>query len=418
MVRVWMMGSEGRQGGDGKRLLVYAPVPLYQSDNGFLLEDQACNGIRLWAENFDKVSIMMPVEAGPAPANWVPIEAIGPNLERVEIVPLPTAYRPDQFLRHLRATRRIIRAQIDKADYLSFSIGGLFGDWGSVSCYEAWRKGRPYAVWTDRVESEVIRRTAHAGHWRKRLRARLTHRPMFQLEKFLIRRAALGLFHGRETFDTYAPFCQRPEVVHDIHLKKSEHIPPDRLAAKRSAVTDGPLKILYLGRADPMKGPLDWVEVLETVARAGVAFEACWLGEGPELAAMQARVRAAGLQDHVEFPGFVRDRQAVLDRLRAAHVFLFCHKTPESPRCLIEALVSGTPIIGYDGPFARDLIADGQGGLLSPVGDTGTLAGNVAGLGRDRDRLAEMIGAAARAGSIFDDEGVFAHRSELIRRYL
>ena len=42
----------------------------------------------------------------------------------------------------------------------------------------------------------------------------------------------------------------------------------------------------------------------------------------------------------VALPGFIRDRSAILKVLREAQVFVFCHKTPESPRNLIEALVS------------------------------------------------------------------------------
>ena len=42
-------------------LLIYAPVPLYRAaDGGWLVEAQACNGLRLWAENFARVIVMMP----------------------------------------------------------------------------------------------------------------------------------------------------------------------------------------------------------------------------------------------------------------------------------------------------------------------------------------------------------------------
>ncbi len=403
---------------NNKSLLIYAPVPLYHSEAGLLLEDQACNGLRLWAENFEKVYVLMPVMYGTPPASWCPIQAVGDNLNRIEIIPLPTAYRPDQFFRHYFSTRRLIRDHIGKADYLSFSIGGLFGDWGSVACFQAHRMGRPYAVWTDRVESEVVRRLADVGHWRKRLRARLTHRPMAWLEKFLIRRAALGLFHGKETFDTYAPYCRKPEIVHDIHINKSEHISPQALNLKVGSANQGPLKIAYVGRADAMKGSLEWAEVLKKLAQFGVDFKACWLGEGPELLLMKKQIKVAGLQDRVELPGYTNDRKMILNRLRDAHIFLFCHKTPESPRCLIEALVSGTPIVGYDGAFAQDLISGGDGGLLSDLGDTSELSRNVEDLNRNRDKLAAMIAAAAKAGAKFDDESVFRHRSELIYRYL
>ena len=134
---------------DGETLLIYAPVPLHRAggrpDGALTLEGQACNGLRLWAENFGRVISMMPLAEGPPPPDWVPLTEVGPSLERIRIEPMPVAWRPDRFLRALPAARRRIRALIDEADYLSFSIGGLFGDWGSVACVEARRMGRPVA---------------------------------------------------------------------------------------------------------------------------------------------------------------------------------------------------------------------------------------------------------------------------------
>lgn len=406
------MGETRRTG----KLLIYAPVPLFRSEeHGFLQEDQACNGLRLWAENFERVSVMMPVAEGPPPDSWVPLETVGPNLDRIDLIPLPEAYRPDRFLRQLPKTAPLIKAEIEKAEYLSFSIGGLFGDWGSVACVLAHRMGRDYAVWTDRVESEVVRRLAHEGHWRQRLRSRLTHRPMAWLERYLIRRAALGLFHGKETFDFYAPYCRNPQIVHDIHIKKSEHITDDQLAAKREAALTGPLKIFYAGRMDPMKGPLDWLAVLQRCAEAGVDFQATWLGDGQLLADMKAAVEKRGLSGRVSLPGFVSDRQRVLRGMQSSQIFLFCHKTPESPRCLIEALALSAPIVGYDSAFAHDLIEKEQGGRLVAPNDTEALAQEVIRLAEDRVSLAELIGRAAKSGAPFNDEDVFEHRSEIIK---
>jgi hypothetical protein len=51
----------------------------------------------------------------------------------------------------------------------------------------------------------------------------------------------------------------------------------------------------------------------------------------------------------------------LLAELRRAHVFVFTHVTPESPRCLLEALVSGSPIVGYKSAFAEE-VTTGRGG--------------------------------------------------------
>ncbi len=398
-------------------LLIYAPVPLHQQGDRLFVERQAANGLRLWADHFSHVTAMMPLSSDPVPTGWVPLDQVK-GIDRVTVEPLPMAYRPDRYLRARGAVRTRISGLIDRAQYLTFAIGGLFGDWGAEACLLAAARGRRFAVWTDRVESEVVRNQIAAARGRARLRARLTHRPMARLERKVIAKAALGLFHGKETFDTYAPFCANPQIVHDIHIAPQDHIQPDQLAEKRAAVGQGPLRLFYAGRADPMKGPLDWVAVLAELRARGVAFHATWLGEGPELEGMRARIAAQGLQDVVELPGFLDSRAAVMAAYRAAHLFLFCHKTPESPRCLIEALASGTPIIGYQGAYARDLISTHQGGALVPMGDVAGLASWVAQLAQDRAALADLIGRAAADGAPFTDQEVFRHRSDLIKTYL
>jgi colanic acid/amylovoran biosynthesis glycosyltransferase len=114
----------------------------------------------------------------------------------------------------------------------------------------------------------------------------------------------------------------------------------------------------------------------------------------------------------------MRDRAAVLNALRQAHLFVFCHKTPESPRNLIEALVSGTPLVGYNSAFPQDLISENGGGQLSAKDDVNALVASVLRLAADRRHLADLIQRAAMDGAAFSDVAVFKHRSDLIRTHL
>ena len=126
-------------------------------------------GLRRWAENFDHISVMMPVRDETTPEGWSKPDEGNRLPENMSLDLLPTAYRPDHFLRRYSETRRRIEALIDRNDYLSFSIGGLFGDWGAVGGFAAKAKKRPFAVWADRVESEVTRRNRTEGAFKRRL---------------------------------------------------------------------------------------------------------------------------------------------------------------------------------------------------------------------------------------------------------
>lgn len=398
-------------------LLLHLPAPLYKRADQFLLDDQACNGLRLWADHFGRLLVLCIVEEGSAPGSWVPLDRIGPALDRIEFVHLPSAWRPDKFLRALPATRRTIRAALGQVDLVGTTLGGAsFGDWGAVIAREACKMGLPFYIWTDRVEPEVIRHNARSASVLRRARIACEYPIMCRLERNLIARADLGLFHGRDTYDAYAPFCKNPQLVHDVHIDKADHVSPALLADKQAHT--GPLRIVYAGRADRMKGSDDWLDVLLALQRRKVPFHAQWLGDGPELQAMRARVAAGPLAGHVNLPGFISDRSHLQAALQQSDVLLFCHQTPESPRILIEALASGCPLIGYESAYPADLLSPHGGGILVPKGQIEGLAQVLADLSQDRGKLSDLISRAARAGAEFDDETVFAHRAAIIRANL
>jgi colanic acid/amylovoran biosynthesis glycosyltransferase len=97
---------------------------------------------------------------------------------------------------------------------------------------------------------------------------------------------------------------------------------------------------------------------------------------------------------------------------------VFCHVTPESPRCLLEALMSAVPLVGYWSAFAQDLVATEGGGEFVPIGDTEALAQAIARQALDAPLRRRNTEAARRSGLHFSDEAVFAHRSELIKAHL
>jgi glycosyltransferase involved in cell wall biosynthesis len=235
-----------------------------------------------------------------------------------------------------------------------------------------------------------------------------------------IRNAALGLFHGRTVYEAYAPYPAHAEVVHDVHLGPDNLIDADSLG-QRLACKSRPVELIYIGRVHPMKGPKHWIDVIEKVIRsvpAGCVVHATWYGGGALLDECRALVVGRGLSDSIRFPGPENRRDKLMSALRAADLFMFCHLTPESPRCLIEALMSGVPLLGFDSAYARDLVARHGGGEFVAVGDVSALAAAIVRLIADRDRREQLTRQAVQSGALYSDVAVFAHRSELVKRYL
>lgn len=404
-------------------LLLVLPVCMGQDARGLLFESQAANGIERWLENFPRIQVLCPVRAADElqaahSTVWKPVSEIA-NADRVKFVPLPfvTSYRA--YARISAQARSNIRQAIHESRYLSFALGGqLFGDWGAVACLEAKRLGRPYSVWTDAVQHKLCLTSGGGGNPMRWLKTRVRSRMLYSVERRCITGSSLGLFHGASCYVEYAPWCPTSYVVHDVHAKQSDAVNDEQLAEKCGRIASAnQLQIIYAGRADAIKGPFDWIAAMGQLRDRGVAFHATWLGDGPLLGEMKSEIARSGLGDMVSLPGFVSNRDELLAQLRAAHVLVFCHTTPESPRNLVEALISGCPIVGYHSDFAEELVADG-GGTFVKTGDINALVDRLASLNSNRQDLIAMTRQAATSGKRFNDVAVFQHRSDLIKKHL
>ena len=354
-------------------------------------------------DNFDVLTLACPIEDGPVPADFLPVDD-----PRIKVVALPAAHTPHRFAFEILKMHRSLAYVIDNSVYLHFAIGGLFGDWGSVCALIAHGKGRQFAVWTDRVESQVA---AHQARLRKGPK-RFYYTAIAYLEKFyereIIKRSALGLFHGMDCFEAYSPFSSNPHLVHNIHLGKESHSTDAELQERLRY--SGPLRIVYAGRAHSDKGIYDWIEALSELQSSGFEFRATWIGDGPELENVRRLVSQTSPSLPIRFVGSVEHANAIR-MLRSSDIFMFCHKTPESPRCLIEALICGLPFVGYDAPYPRNLIGKNGGGILVPQ-DPKTLACAVRSAAEQRK---ELTFKARMDGAHFDATSVFRHRSELMK---
>lgn len=404
-------------------LLLVLPVPFRVKDNRVLFESQACNGLERWGDNFDKVVVAAPVlpedlAERDKMMTWRDTATLT-DRDRFELVPLPWAYSLSKFLKTYRSTRTSLAALISRCRYLQFALGGLWGDWAAVAALEARQQNRSYAIHTDRVEHEVMLRSTQKASLIKRLKARFLAPLMAKYHQNIIRDCTLGLWHGNDCNRAYSRFCQNSYLIHNIHLKPSECISQEALIQKSDLVKDeNTLKICYAGRIEPMKAPLDWVKAISQARELGVNLQATWMGDGTLFARMKQLIVELKLEDCLHLSGLIRDRAQLLQQIRKSHLMLFTHITPESPRCLLESLVCGTPIIGYQSEFAQDLVKDYGGGQFVGVGDWQQLGTLIERLSQDRMLLAQLIQQAGRNGTRFNDESVFRDRSELIKKYL
>jgi phosphatidylinositol alpha-1,6-mannosyltransferase len=127
--------------------------------------------------------------------------------------------------------------------------------------------------------------------------------------------------------------------------------------------------------------------------RERVAGAQLWIvGEGDDVARLEASARALGIFDAVRFLGGVSNRD--LGRLyRSAGVYAMPSRQEGFGLVYAEAMWHGLPCIGSTSDAAREVIADARTGLLVPYNEPEATADAIATLLSDRE-LAERMGRA------------------------
>lgn len=149
-----------------------------------------------------------------------------------------------------------------------------------------------------------------------------------------------------------------------------------------------PGRMLFLGRLEPEKGPLDAVAAMRLVIDAVPAAHGHVVGDGSLAPAVRAAARGAP----ITVTGRVDDA-AVAAELRQAQVVLMPSAFEGLGLVALEAMAAGACVVGYDVAGLHDTI--GSWGDLVPAGRVDALADACRRLLRD-DGLRQERAAAAR----------------------
>lgn len=118
-------------------------------------------------------------------------------------------------------------------------------------------------------------------------------------------------------------------------------------------------------------------------------------GAGEDEAALKAQCTGLGLDGSVEWMGRTDDVEAAL---AGASVFVQSSRGEGFPLALLEAMASGVPCAAFDcAPGVREIVRDGEDGLLAPAGDVAALADRLLRL-TGNPRLRDTLGDRARSG--------------------
>jgi glycosyltransferase involved in cell wall biosynthesis len=137
-----------------------------------------------------------------------------------------------------------------------------------------------------------------------------------------------------------------------------------------------PPRIVCVGRLSPEKGLLDLVEALAILREVGLSPlpRVSFIGDGPQRAALERRIRALGCEELCHFTGQL-DRPALVGALAGADLCVHPSHAEGFCKAWLDAFACGLPVIASNVGAARSVMgADGERGWLVSPGDVPALA--------------------------------------------
>lgn len=151
-----------------------------------------------------------------------------------------------------------------------------------------------------------------------------------------------------------------------------------------------PPRILFVGQLEPGKRPDLFLDSVDLLRQKGLHFDAAIAGEGPMRTGLESRAQQLG----VKMLG-VRNDIPELMRTSAVVMMTSAPQTEGMPGVLIEAGMSGLPVVATNAAGVKDVVDDGVTGWVTEESDAQSLADRAAVL-LSNPSLRATYGKAAR----------------------
>jgi glycosyltransferase involved in cell wall biosynthesis len=197
-----------------------------------------------------------------------------------------------------------------------------------------------------------------------------------------------------------------PSRIHLVHcgfdVAAFDALPGQPLVERRP----GEILIGNAGRLTPQKGQMLLVDMAAELKQQSIPFRILIAGIGEIEAELKAYARERGVEDVVEFLGFVADMKSfhqTIDIFALTSLWEgFCYVQ-------VEAMVLKRPVVAWNVSSIPEVVIDGETGYLCPVQDTKAFAARLLTLMQD-EALRTRLGENGRARVIahFEMQKTFA----------
>jgi N-acetyl-alpha-D-glucosaminyl L-malate synthase BshA len=235
-------------------------------------------------------------------------------------------------------------------------------------------------------------------------------RSFHPITKFSIEKSdritAVSQYLRQQTFKAFGCAGCQVEVIYnfiDPEVYNRSKYPP-----LLSEQLNGGLRVLmHVSNFRPVKRVRDIVRIYARVQEA-VPSVLVMVGDGPDRVEAEAEAQMLGVERTVHFLGKI---DVVAPLLAGADLFLLPSQSESFGLSALEALASGTPVVGSKGGGLVEVVKEGVTGALREVGDVDAMASASVEILSDRDRWQTMSRDAAA------DARVRFSRDDIVRQY-
>ena len=171
--------------------------------------------------------------------------------------------------------------------------------------------------------------------------------------------------------------------------------------------------VIAMGRLTPQKG-FDILLKAFRLVMSEIDARMIIMGEGLQRSYLERMISDLGIENRVSLCGFQRNPCAFLAQ---ADIFVLSSQYEGLPMAILEAMACGVPVISTDcrsGP--REILQNGQCGVLVPVGDEAALAEAITGLLKDEKRRKELSERGKERLKDFSIQEIVRQYEEILMR--
>jgi glycosyltransferase involved in cell wall biosynthesis len=179
---------------------------------------------------------------------------------------------------------------------------------------------------------------------------------------------------------------ERIEVIHNgVDVVKFHPGSPEPSLKRELGIREGERVVTSVASLRPVKRIDTLLHAASHILERYADVRFLLVGDGIDRAHLEQLAQELGIAGSVTFAGIRSDVDAIL---RASDIFVLSSATEAFPNAVLEAMASGLPVVSTDVGGVRELVADGESGMIVPPENPDALAQAIDVLLTEEDRAA------------------------------